>query len=885
MLPDFYNLLLSELTEAIVATTPEGRVTYWNPAAHRAFGYTADEAVGQLINEMMVPADRWAEEGRMLTQASGGCIATYEAVRRTKAGCLIEVVVSTKGVRNAAGQVEFMVSSMRPDLKLRRHVEPAEPPGGNCKERSRALSSMEELDVPQADPPDQLELTACKQAEEQLLWKTAFFEAQVNSAQDAVLVVDTEGRKILQNQRMIDLFQIPREFADEPDDVRQLQHVVAQIRDPKPFFDKIVHLTAHPNEIGHDEVELLDGRIIDRDSAPVLGHDGKPYGRIWALRDVTARKQAEEKLRWQTAFFEAQVNSAQDGILVVDHKAGMILQNQRMIDLWRIPQEFADEIDDTRRLRHVVDQVKDPKRFVEKVVHLYTHPNEISHDEVELVDGRIIDRYSAPVLSREGGYYGRIWAFRDITERKRTEAQLALARDAALEASRSKSQFLANMSHEIRTPMNGVIGMTAMLLETSLTPEQQEFAETIRSSGEALLVVINDILDFSKLEAGKIVFEDLDFDLQAVLEETLGALAETAQTKRIELAGLVEPGVPTRLRGDPGRLRQVLTNLIGNAVKFTHTGGVCIRITAEWETAEEVQVRFEIRDSGIGIPSEVQARLFQPFVQADGSTTRRYGGTGLGLAICRELVDRMGGRIGLESTPGKGSLFWFTTLLIKQVHARPEVDANHRLVQARVLVVKSSENARDFLCRQLVAWRVRARSAGTGESALTELRHAAAEGDPYALALIDLQLPDLDGLTLARAIKAEPGLAAAHLVLLTPFGKAPSAQSLQTAGVAACRSKPVRYSTLLEGLIEVMAAAAPPPPSAGPTAPQAAPVEDRPLRRVLVAEDNLVNQRVVLSQLRKLGYAAEVVANGREALAALERTPHELVLMDCQMPE
>jgi len=639
------------------------------------------------------------------------------------------------------------------------------------------------------------------------------------------------------------------------------------------------------------EMNVVNGqsRYVEVVKAPVIDK-GQVIGVLGVFMDITDRKREEEELRRLKAHLDSVIDNLPIVVFIKDAKdLRLVLWNKAGEELLGVARsEVLGKNDYDLFPREEAEFFVGKDREALQGKKLLDIPEEVM--ETRHRGRRIIHTKKIPILDENGEPSFLLGIAEDITERKAAELELQKAKEVAESANRAKSDFLANMSHEIRTPMNGIIGMTNLLLDTPLNPEQKDFAETVRTSSDSLLTILNDILDFSKIEAGKLTFETLDFDLREVVEGTLELVAQRAQAKGIEIASWVQPEVPVQLRGDPGRVRQILLNLVGNAIKFTSRGEVFLEVSKKNETDGDVELYISVKDTGIGISEEAQGRLFEAFSQADTSTTRRYGGTGLGLAICKKLVEMMDGTIGVESLDEKGSTFWFTVRLGKQASQLAQPLPNKdSLAGVRVLIVDDNTTNRTILHYQVLGWRMRnGGSVASGREALAVLRREASGGDPYRLAILDMQMPEMDGLELARAIKSDPAIASTRLILLTSLCQRLRPDELKEAGIAFWLVKPAKQAQLFNALVATLREdekidqqlAAPTQASLNLDAP-----EIKIVAKILLAEDNVVNQKVAIRQLKKLGYNADVVANGLEVLDALKRIHYDIILMDCHMPE
>jgi len=865
-----YRAALDEQV-VITMTDTAGTITEVNDLFCHVSGYSREKLIGadhRLVNSGHHPEAFWAEMWEVITR---GDVWRGEVCNKAEDGSLFWLDTTIGPMRDGAGRIIGYVA-VRIDISERRRAE-------------EALRVSEER-----------------------------FRAIADYTSDWENWVGTDGRLLWLNpavERMTGY--TVEECLAMPDYPMPMIHEDDRERIAAAFREAV-----HGSS-GKD----VEFRMLRKDGAaawfsvtwqPIYNAAGVSLGHRSSLHDITERKKAQEELESAHRSLEARVRERTTELSdanaalqreVEERKRFEAVTNRVFtlsLDLFCIanPQGYFTRVNPAfeQTLGWTADEMIS-KPFIE-----FVHPDDRAATLAELAklnSGAPVFNFSNRYRCKDGSLRWLEWkstsadaviyaVARDITARKRTDEALRVAREAADAANLAKGEFLATMSHELRTPLNGVIGMMELLLHTQLNPQQLRYTSLAKASSDMLLSLISDILDFSKIEAGRLEMESTGFDLHYAVENAGACFSSRAASKGLELICAVHPAVPRRLQGDPGRLQQVLTNLVGNAIKFTDKGEVVIRVTKDEETDHDVTVRFTVTDTGIGIPSERVDRLFMSFSQIDSSTTRKYGGTGLGLAICKRLVEAMGGEIGVTSAEGRGATFWFIIKFVKQAeHADQVPSLPDDIRRVRVLAVDDNATNREILHEQLAGWGLDHETTACGQDALSALRAAHREGRPFGIVIVDQHMPEMDGEQLAREIKQDPAVADTALVLLTSSLECDEPKRLMEIGFAGWLSKPALPSHLLDTLLEAFVCARAfsrrLPEELRESSPPLMTKSQSAGARILLAEDHEISQEVASTILRRAGFLCDVVSNGKEAVEAVKSAKYDLVLMDCQMPE
>ncbi len=834
-----YAMLLDETTDLILSVNAEGRVLSANASLLRALGYKGAEVSGMSLSGLIAPESREHYIKTVARVLKGDDAGVFDTVFLSKSGGLVL----------ARGRVSIQIEYGRPA-----HVR------GIFHDITARMRSKKRLSI---------RLSASK-ARRRRTDKTLLDLKTAVDSSAIVAVTDAAGRIIFANDLAVRTSGYARGEL-----VGKTHRILGSGIHPDGFFKQMWETIAS-GRTWRGEVcnRAKNGLVywIDSTITPFLGDDGKPFQYIAISHDITGRKRAETREAEAGVRLQDVLDTAtQVSIIAVDLTGGITLFNKGAENL--LGYASAEMLGKPPSVLHLDSEGFEA--FAESASREWTYVRK----DKSVFPVRLTVTALRGLKGEVNGYLG---VALDITQSGLAKDEIAKARGAAVGLAEAKTRFLASMTQEVRTPMNAISAMAGQLLETSLAPEQREFVEAIRKAGSSLTAVIGDILDFSTIEAGEVPLEEGDFDPRVIAEDIALLHASPAQDKGLEIVVAVDEGLPVLLRGDAGRLRQIINSFVDNAVKFTEAGEVVIGVRRLSETGLVIRVRFEVKDTGAGLDQAVQAKLFSAFSQGDASAARTHGGTGLGLAISRKLVEMMNGAIGVTSAPGKGSTFWFEVSLGKGTAPAAADPADAAGV--RVLVVIDNETSRRITAQQMAAWRMRPHAVADGASALTAMRDAESKGDPFILALIDLQMPAMDGAQLALEIKADAALVAVRMILLSTMAAAPSHEELSRQGFDGALAKPVRKGPLRDAISNALSAH-----SAG-SAPARKPsgVEPRAswkALRILIADDNAVDQKMTLFQLKALGCNADAVANGEEAAAAVVSIHYDLVLMDCRMPK
>ncbi|MBF0371398.1 MAG: PAS domain S-box protein [Magnetococcales bacterium] len=857
---DLYRSLCDSIEDVYYRLNPGGIIQFISPSCHKLLYFRTKELIGTYLRDLCVDPDYWSELLEILENSDS--VEDFDLVLRCAKGNQVPVSLNARLVFDAKGQRIAIEGILR-----------------NIAER-------EQLDTILAERTRQLQEAMVKLENQ----KFALDQHAI------VSITDANGKIIYINGKMVQISQYTR---DEM--LGKEFRILDSGHHPKSFF-KEMWRTLNSGRVWRGEIRnrKKDGSFfwVDCSIIPIMTPSGKPYQFISIGTDISSRIQAEERLEANRSFLLNISDAMGEGIYVLDLQGRLTFMNREAERLlgWREDELLGRNLHDAIHYKKVDGTLVAPE---ECPVHRsllgrafrvdedhFIHKDEtlvpVSHVTAPLLDGRDI--------------IGSVAIFQEITQRLQADKELKQERDTALEASRMKSEFLANMSHEIRTPMNAIVGMNDLLMDTPLNEEQYEFAEIVRDSSQSLLSLINDILDFSKIEAGKVDIEVIDFTPVTVVEGAAELLAAQAQEKGLSLMTFISPKIPNVLRGDPGRLRQMLLNLISNAIKFTEEGEIVVRALIENEIDGRINVLFSVADTGIGLPNKAHQWLFKPFSQAGGDTSRKYGGTGLGLAISKRLTELMGGEIGAESQAGEGTTFWFR-VPFDPSRLPSEIDKlaarTKHLKNRRVLLIMEQSTDKEIIKSYLDGWGLNCTGAIGLEAGKEAIDQSFKKNTPFDLVVTSTALPEIEFLALPKEMEKAYPEADLHWATLQDMDDRELRESVLEAGYHTSIAKPLRQSELSAALLTTLDPNwSEPQQDAILPAPQKEPsVKDPDAyealesgKLLLLAEDNPVNQRVSLMQLKKLGYAVHAVNNGKEAVEAISHLPYALILMDCQMP-